>query len=549
MSRYLQDWVTRQSTQRPTAIAVILRDQVMTYRELDTLSTQLAHAIQAAGLKPGARVCMLIPKSPLAIVALLATYKAGCLYVPLDWESPAVRTASIISSADPEMILAAGPVQELLGELEEAGDLAGIAIAWLDSQDALTSALQHKKALSRPNLDASPIEPVTVESRPDAAHLLFTSGSTGTPKGVIVNHQSVIDYVQWSIEHFGIDRYDRVSGYSPLHFDLSVFDIFGAFSVGAQLHLVPDDLRIRPDRLAAWMREQRLTQWFSVPAVFTYMSQFDVLRQGDFPDMKRIMWCGEVLPLPSLIYWMRRVPHVQFTNLYGPTETTIASSYFTVKDCPDESVKEIPIGRPCAGEELLVLDNDMKPVANNVTGDLYIKGAGLSPGYWRNREATDNAFIQDENGERLYRTGDLARTGADGEIYFKGRADSQFKSRGYRIELGEIEATLARIEVLRESAVVAIPSSGFDGTVICCSYVPTENGEASPSTGLLRELLGKELPYYMIPSRWQEHAELPRNGSGKIDRRYLKEKWLVMDGNSPETQFRPQIKKESNHVA
>jgi acyl-coenzyme A synthetase/AMP-(fatty) acid ligase len=216
---------------------------------------------------------------------------------------------------------------------------------------------------------------------------------------------------------------------------------------------------------------------------------------------------------------MERHPHASFTNLYGPTEATIASSFHTVEEIPADDAAPIPIGRACAGEQLLVLDEDLDPVPAGETGDLYIAGAGLSPGYWRDPEKTAGAFL-DAGAGRIYRTGDLARVGDDGLVYFVGRADSQIKSRGHRIELGEIEAAANTLPEVAEVAVVAVETGDFDGKAICCAWAPsTDAGAADTLRAPLRELL----PAYMIPSRWLRLETLPKNANGKIDRRVVRE--------------------------
>src|SRR5262249_53564003 len=161
------------------------------------------------------------------------------------------------------------------------------------------------------------------------------------------------------------------------------------------LHLVPPGAAMLPSRLVEFIRRSRLTQWFSVPSLLNYVAMADALAQRDLPELRRVMWCGEVLPTPALIYWMRRVPQARFTNLYGPTEATIASSYHEVAECPRSAAEAVPIGRACAGEELLVVD-----------GEVCIAGAGLSPGYWRDPAKTEAAFVAHPHraGERMYRT-------------------------------------------------------------------------------------------------------------------------------------------------
>jgi acyl-coenzyme A synthetase/AMP-(fatty) acid ligase len=257
------------------------------------------------------------------------------------------------------------------------------------------------------------------------------------------------------------------------------------------------------------------------------MAKFDAVAQDDFRTLVRLMWCGEVLPTPILVHWMKRLPHVRFTNLYGPTEATIASSYHTVTECPADPAQSISIGVACAGEELLVLDDERRVAPTGDVGEICIAGAGLSPGYWRDEEKTRAAFVPDprpgREGHRVYRTGDLGRMGADARIEFLGRLDSQIKSRGYRIELGEIEAALNAIPEVRECAVVGVDTGDFGGTEICCAYAPVA-GLAVERTHLRSEL-SKVLPPYMLPLRWREFSRLPKNVNGKIDRREIRERF------------------------
>jgi amino acid adenylation domain-containing protein len=358
-----------------------------------------------------------------------------------------------------------------------------------------------------------------------AAHILFTSGSTGFPKGVVVTHDSVRHFIRWAVAYFGTSATDRISCHPPLHFDLSTFDIFGTFAAGAELHLVPPEISLLPHKLREFIRRSQLTQWFSVPSVLAYMAKFDAVHDGDFPLLRRVLWCGDVLPTPVLSHWMRRLPHARFTNLYGPTETAIASSYYTVPQCPERDDEPIPIGRACDGEELLVIDAEGRPSAPGEVGELYIAGVGLSPGYWRDDEKTAAAFVPRSPhalpGDRMYRTGDLASVTADGLVRFVGRADSQIKTRGYRVELGEVEAALQLLTGVRECVAVGVASDGFDGCAICCAYVPSAPGVVTPAS--LREASARALPAYMVPSRWLELSELPATSNGKIDRRQVRE--------------------------
>lgn len=520
MRRLLQHWVTEQAQRRPHATAVVSGQHHLTYAELDILSTQLARLLREAGCRPGDRVALLTPKSTFALVAIFGIYKAEAIYVPLDPASPSARLKKILGSCECRWMLAGGTVAPLVSEiLQQPPWCDELSIGWLEFDPPPGFPAK----FTMRDLSVYSPEPRAYQAIPDyPAHILFTSGSTGDPKGVVISHANVVHCAEWATKYFAIDETDRLSCHPPLHFDMSFMDIFGAVATGAELHFASSGVSVMPDGLAEFMRESAVTQWFSVPSVLSYMAQFDRVRQDDFPALKRMIWAGDVLPTPVLMYWMKRLPHVAFTNLYGPTETTIVSSVYTVPECPKDPRAPIPIGVACDGEELLVLNDSMRPTAPGEIGEIHIGGVGLASGYWRQPALTDAVFIPDprDSTRRLYKTGDLGRLGEDGLVYVLGRCDSQIKSRGYRIELGEIEAALHTIAGLKESAVVAVPRDGFEGKVICCAYSAPAESDVSPVS--LRRELSRMVPGYMLPNHWLALPSLPVNANGKIDRQVLK---------------------------
>ena len=522
MSQLLQDFAGRSAESRADSLAVVLGEERLTYGELELLSDRLAAQMVDAGCRPGDRVVLLMPKRPLAMVAMHAIMKAGCVYVPIDAESPAARAALILGSAEPTLLLAAPESAALLDGLAE--ELALPPVWSIEAGPVEGERVRGERARGEWDVEA-PAPGVRV-APDDPVYLLFTSGSTGQPKGVTITHRNVIAFTEWFVEHFGSRAGERVSGHPPLHFDLSTLDLYTAFAAGAELHMVPPELSLDPRRLAGWIRDSALNRWNSVPSVLAYMSRFKAVSEGDFPALEQIMWCGEVLPTPILAEWMRKLPRVRFTNLYGPTEATVFSSWYDLPSVPEDETLPVPIGRALDCEELLILDEELRPLPVGEVGEICIAGVGLSPGYWGDPERTAAAFPADPrspgDGSRIYRTGDLGSLDADGLLHYRGRADTQVKSRGYRIELGEVENALRSLEGIQECAIVGIDGDAFEGVSICAAFASEDKLELAA----LKRRLGDLLPAYMLPVRWIQLDELPMNLNGKVDRNALRDKFL-----------------------
>ncbi len=536
MINRIERWLTAQAEKRPDSPAAAFEQCRITYGDLEKQSNRVARALAKLGCEPGDRVALLLPKSIEALVAMFGAMKARCVYVPLDTASPAKRLGRILDQCESRCLLTVSALLPRLEELLNNGVVGtSPVIGWMDSGHESVKAAFSRTELEE--LDGAPV--AAGGTAQDPLHILFTSGSTGEPKGVVITHDNVIQFVEWAVKYFGMSSTDRVSCHSPLHFDLSTFDVYGSVAAGAEVHLLPPQLSLLPHRLAAYIRDKRLTQWFSAPSILTHMAKLDTVQWNDFPELRRLLWCGEKFPTPSLIHWMRRVPHAAFYNLYGPTEATIASSYYHVPQVPRDAFEEIPIGEACAGEQLLVLNDRHESVPDGEVGDLYIAGVGLSPGYWRDPAKTAQAFLTNPMGAnsagahppgdpaRIYKTGDLARRESNGVFYLLGRGDTQIKSRGHRIELGEIESALHRIPEVQDAVVVAVETGTWEGLSICCAFVPAKDSGLTPA--VLRKKLSEVLPSYMLPDSWSVLEKIPLNTNGKADRPLIKKSFSRED--------------------
>src|SRR5690242_1129188 len=276
MTIRLQDWLSVQANKRPEACAAVFQQDSVTYGRLESESNRMARALHAVGCEPGDRVALALPKSIEALIAMFGSLKAGCTYVPLDTSSPVPRIRRILEQCESRCILAVGSTAGLVNHLIEDGAVpASSRIGWLDAGPEGNAG---RVDFTRADVKLLPGSPVsTPAGDPAPAHILFTSGSTGMPKGVMITHANVAHFVEWALKYFGMNADDRISCHPPLHFDLSMFDIYGSMACGAELHLLPPELSLLPHRLAAYIRDKQLTQWFSVPSILNHMAKTDVV--------------------------------------------------------------------------------------------------------------------------------------------------------------------------------------------------------------------------------------------------------------------------------
>lgn len=473
----------------PGSIALVTRDESLTYGELDTRANRLAHLLRDRGVGAGSRVVLCLPRTPDLVVSVLAVLKAGAAYVPVDPAYPAARMTAILDDSAPDVIITYADLASRLPS-SRAETLA---------VDRLTGLLARQPG-SGPAVDVAPC---------DLAYVLYTSGTTGVPKGVLIEHHSVVAFVEAARRLFGLTPADRVLGYAAANFDVSVGEMFNALLSGARLYLASDEERLDIDRLQQVMETAGITVTDLPPTVMA------LLRPERFPDLRIVFVGGEAFPGELVNRWN---PGRRFFNGYGPTECTVT---MVVHECEGHWTASPPIGLPIANHVAHVLDQHLEPVPYGVAGELLIGGEGLARGYLNAPELTGEKFISDPFGStrdgRLYRTGDLVKRRRDGSLVFLGRIDKQVKIRGLRIELGDVEAALAGCPGVEQ--VTVAPWTDPQGGQHLVAYVAPDTVEVSA----LRTHLGDRLPRYMAPSYYVTMASLPLTVSGKVDHRALPE--------------------------
>ncbi len=468
--------VERWCREQPDAPAVVdAEGHTLTYGELGERSGRLAGFLRSRGVGPESIVAVLMERSAELLVAQLGALKAGAAYLSLDPSHPAERLAFMLEETAAPVVL----TQEAHPEIARCAPLPALAV------------------------------------EPDhLAYVVYTSGSTGKPKGVQIPHRGLLNLVRWDLRTHGTGPGDHRTQVASLGFDASVWEIWSCLASGATLHLPPEEARLDPPRLAAWMAERGVTVSF-LPTPLA-----EALFAGGgprIPSLRRLLVGGDRLVL-------RPEPGCGFTlvNHYGPAEASVVTSAGTV--LPGE--RGITLGRPIDGLRVYLLDRSLQPVPPGVAGELWVGGTALARGYLGDPGRTAERFLPDpwRVGERFYRTGDLCRYRRDGEIEFLGRVDHQVKIRGQRIELGEIEAALLELPGIREAVVVARSeisdrsdrSVRSQGGRRLIAYV---TGDAV--AGELRRLLSERLPEYMVPASFVTLETLPLTPNGKVDRKAL----------------------------
>ncbi len=492
----------------PDKTAVIDENGKITFLQLKEKAMRVASYLEKEKNASRAPVVVYMKKSIDCIVSFMAVLYSGRAYVPVAGDMPFERVRKITDNLNPSFIIADSQRLEILNQNGAANNAVLFeTAAGFESDEEKIKNIQQKV------IDTDPI------------YIMYTSGSTGDPKGVTVSHKGVIDYVTWTKTTFGFNENDIFGNQAPFYFDNSIFDIYGCLITGATMVIIPEVLFNFQNKLPEYVEEMKITVIFWVPTILINVANAGALDECRMTHLKKVLFCGEVMPNTQLNIWREHYPDLMYANLYGPTEITDVCTYYIV-DREFENSEPLPIGRACKNMRTYIITESGKLAKTNETGELCIAGTGVALGYYNNKEITDKAFIQNPfnpyYSERLYRTGDLAYENEEGLLMYVGRMDSQIKINGNRVELGEIENAAMCIEGVSRAC------AALDRNKNAIALFIEAAGEYK-----LRHVnneLKKHIPKYMLPGELFVLEKFPHTSNDKIDRVSLKKLLCGKDG-------------------
>jgi amino acid adenylation domain-containing protein len=494
----------------PDTIAAVANGERLTYSELNRRANRMARLLVEEGVGPDFIVALLGRRGFNLLTTVLAVFKAGGAYLPLDPSYPAHRLLQVLKQSGASLVIA------------ESEFMSTVADAIVSASAKRPRILQMEELLQQERAE----ENLPLRCSPNhLAYVIYTSGSTGVPKGAMVEHIGMVNHLFAKISELELRDADRVAQTASQCFDISIWQFLAALSRGGEVHIVDDDVASDPSRLLHDVRRDRISIVEIVPSLLRAILEQIADRESDRPVLPALRWLvltGEPLPPELCRQWMSYYPDVLLLNAYGPTECSDDVSHYRIPKPMPAGVTRTSIGRPIANTQLYVLNADLDPVPTGVVGELYVGGIGVGRGYLRDASRTAEVFLPDpfacELGRRLYRTGDRARYLADGNIEFLGRIDHQVKIRGFRIELGEIETLLMMHPEVRECVVMARDDVPGGKTLVAYVVLHEEN---AGSINSLRIFLKEKLPDYVLPSKFVTLDEIPLTPNGKIDRKSL----------------------------
>ena len=495
-------------TKTPDNIALEYKNETYTYKELDLLSDQYAHYFNANyNLSLEDKVCIMIDRSPEMMGLILALWKLGLVYIPLDLEFPLERIKECVNNSESKLLITYER-SDKYGVLSEDSSLRDIIL----SMEKLTL---EKDSYRTPFTKKSIVQD-------SLSYVIYTSGSTGKPKGAMVEHKGMLNHLYSKVDELKLTAKSCIAQNASHCFDISIWQFFSALMVGGKTIIYGNNDVLEPLNFVNQLRKDKVTILELVPSyVSTLLSLLQTKKVNNdiFTHLEFLLVTGEVVKKDVIKRWFSFTPNIPVVNAYGPTEASDDITHAVMHTLPDQEM--IPIGKAIQNTSIYIVDSLFNRVPLGAVGEIVVSGIAVGRGYLNDSEKTKKAFLTNPFntlGERLYRTGDLGRFLPDGEIEFLGRIDNQVKIRGYRIELGEVENSLASLSDIEEN-VVMVKQSHSDEAVLC-AYVKCRN---QMTTETIKEALSDLLPTYMIPSIYIFVDEFKTTVNGKLDRSSLPE--------------------------
>ncbi|AJS57348.1 non-ribosomal peptide synthetase [Paenibacillus sp. IHBB 10380] len=492
-----------QARKYPQKIALIYKEEQITYEQLNSNANRLARIFMERGLQHGDFAAVMLERSPLMVESILAVWKVGAAYIPVDVLYPEERKAGIIADSNAKIVIS-------ISEYVEEGLCARYPNRFVDVGNLIYSS---DEALST---DVS--HPVAIN---DLAYTLFTSGSTGKPKGVMIEHLGMLNHIWAEADDLALSE-NIVFAQTANHcFDISVWQFFGALVLGGTTVIYSDDLILAPEQFLNQVIDDQVTLLEVVPSYLTVLLDLMEEKSIQFHRLQHLMITGEAATPALVKRWFTRCPDIKMVNAYGPAEASDDICQYVMDQVP-AYIEHIPVGKPLPNIRMYIVNAQMHLCPIGVTGEICVAGIAVGRGYLNDPERTEKVFMDDpfalQSGVRLYKTGDLGRWLPEGNIEFIGRKDHQVKIRGFRIELGEIEHRLTEYDQVREAVVIVKEENGT-GKYLCAYY--TANIDIKPSD--IKANLYTCMPEYMIPQVLVQLKNMPLNANGKINRSQLPE--------------------------
>ena len=506
----------------PEKIAVETDKDKLSYGELEMGSSVIASHLSSLNLDKGHCIGLFMDKRIESILAIYGILQAAGVYVPLDIKNPATRLNYIVEqSSITTFITTPDNVEKLTSVLPGDADNYNIIVLcddnWLPPSGKFSFTLLNptQQKIRTTQFYNEQIDPE------DLATILYTSGSTGTPKGVMISHACISCFIDWVINYFGFNENDRCISHAPLHFDLSLLDIFASHSAGSTIVLVPDSMSGNPRYLTKFIADKKITVWQSVPSVLILLLKYGGIEKYQYPELRHVLFAGEKMGVENLKGISQHFNCADFHNIYGSTETNDTFIY-SIPSSIDVYPDPLPIGRPLPYVDYRIVDANNNQVSDNQEGHLLVKTPTMMRGY-KGDSGNNELSLVDSNSlhdlKGFYPTKDIVRQSASGELIFCGRTDDIVKSNGYRINILEIEGVLQQHQDISDVAVIAIADDEIGNRIIAITTTPV-NQKLTPID--LKQYCAQHLAKYAVPHVFEiVTTPLPKTSSGKVNKKAI----------------------------